>query len=110
VHPTPHHDSYPGAATRCNPAWHSRPARRTSGGTGRYQAATGRAADAAAISFYRLAWALADLAAFTGLLRAPHRCDSDTKKAWPGLLGTLHPGPVPGPYQHLASLCCKLIS
>jgi len=69
----------------------------------RYRAVTGRAIDAAAISFYRLTWALADLAAFTSLLRAPHRRDNDTEKAWRGLLATLHPGSAAGPYQHLTS-------
>lgn len=73
------------------------------GALDRYQAATGRAVHDAAISFYRLAWALADLAAFAGRLRAPHRRDNDTEKAWRGFLGTLHPGSAPGPYRHLTS-------
>jgi spectinomycin phosphotransferase len=67
----------------------------------RYTELTGRAVDPAAIELFRLTWALADLAAFTGVLRAPHGRDADTEKAYRGLLGTLHPGTEPGPYEHV---------
>jgi spectinomycin phosphotransferase len=57
-----------------------------------YSESTGRAIDDAAISFYRLAWTLADLASFTGVLRAEHQRDRDTEKAWRSFLASLHPG------------------
>ncbi|HEY1321153.1 MAG TPA: phosphotransferase [Streptosporangiaceae bacterium] len=68
-----------------------------------YRAATGRAVDGAAVSCYRLEWALKDLAAFTGLLRGRHQRDKDTEKAWWAFLATLHPGIAPGPYRHLTA-------
>lgn len=47
-----------------------------------YAEATGRAPDATAAALYRLAWQLADLAAFTDQLRTGHRRNADTEKAW----------------------------
>jgi spectinomycin phosphotransferase len=47
-----------------------------------YAAATGRTPDVRAIEFFRLMWRLQDLAAFIGLIRAPHTDDPDTEKAW----------------------------
>jgi spectinomycin phosphotransferase len=51
----------------------------------RYVAATGRTPDPQALRFYRLTWALQDLAAFLSVMRAPHDDDLDTEKAWHGL-------------------------
>ncbi len=45
----------------------------------------GRKVDPAAMDFYRLAWDLDDLAAFTNELRLPHRESKDTVKAYEGL-------------------------
>jgi len=50
-----------------------------------YADATDRAIDETAVSLYRLTWTLADLAAFTTALRAPHRTTADTKRALAGL-------------------------
>lgn len=50
-----------------------------------YTARTGRRPDAAAVSYFRLRWDLADAAAFTGVLRAPHSENADTAKALHGL-------------------------
>jgi spectinomycin phosphotransferase len=50
-----------------------------------YRQVTGRPVDYSAISCYRLAWTLADLAAFTTLLRSEHQRDQDTEKAWRAL-------------------------
>jgi hypothetical protein len=61
-----------------------------------YGESAGRVTDGAAISCYRLAWAFTDLTSFTGVLRAPHRRDADTAKAWQAVKGTLHPGSQPG--------------
>jgi len=47
-----------------------------------YTAATGHPVDAGAITFYKLAWELADLAAFVDLFRSPHRRDEDTEVAY----------------------------
>jgi len=45
----------------------------------------GRKVDQAAMDFYRLAWDLDDLAAFTNELRLPHRESKDTVKAYEGV-------------------------
>jgi spectinomycin phosphotransferase len=50
-----------------------------------YADATGRLLDRAALDFFRLTWDLADIAAFTDALRAPHRRDADTAKAYDAL-------------------------
>ena len=56
-----------------------------------YSEVTGRAVDTAAIAFYRLGWTLADVAAFTGLLRSGHQRTRDTEHAWKALQVSLRP-------------------
>jgi spectinomycin phosphotransferase len=51
-----------------------------------YTAATGNQLDSVALSYFRLSWNLADLAAFTNVLRSPHCRSADTEKAYEGLL------------------------
>jgi spectinomycin phosphotransferase len=48
----------------------------------RYAGATGRDIDGEALSMYRLAWDLTDIALFTKLLRSGHRRTADTEAAW----------------------------
>ena len=48
----------------------------------RYADATGRDIDGEALSMYRLAWDLTDIALFTKLLRSAHRRTADTETAW----------------------------
>jgi spectinomycin phosphotransferase len=50
-----------------------------------YADATGHELDPAAMNFFRLRWDLADIAAFTDLLRSPHRHTEDTEKAYDAL-------------------------
>jgi spectinomycin phosphotransferase len=50
-----------------------------------YADATGHELDQVAVSFFRLTWDLADLAAFASVLRSPHRRSEDTVKAYDGL-------------------------
>jgi len=50
-----------------------------------YTAATGHPVDANALTFYRLTWELADLAAFIDLFRSPHRRTADTEVAYEAL-------------------------
>ena len=50
-----------------------------------YGDATGHEVDQVAVDLFRLTWDLADLAAFTNVLRAPHRETADTVKAYDGL-------------------------
>jgi len=50
-----------------------------------YADATGYQPDEVALDFFRLRWDLADLAAFTRVLRSPHRESEDTVKAYNGL-------------------------
>ncbi len=73
------------------------------GALARYCEATGRAVDTMAISFYRLAWTLADIASFTGRLRAAHQRDNDTEHALTALKISLEPDPSArtGPFRHL---------
>jgi spectinomycin phosphotransferase len=54
-----------------------------------YTEATGRPIDHSAIALYRLAWTLADLTAYSSLLRSEHRADQDTTKAWASLKKSL---------------------
>lgn len=63
------------------------------GALARYTVLTGRAVDATAVSFYRLAWKLADIAAFTRVLRSAHQRDRDTEHAWGSLQIALSPDP-----------------
>jgi spectinomycin phosphotransferase len=50
-----------------------------------YADATGHQPDQVAMTFFRLRWELADLAAYTDVLRSPHRDSGDTVKAYEGL-------------------------
>jgi spectinomycin phosphotransferase len=50
-----------------------------------YADATGHQPDQVAMNFFRLTWDLADLAAYTDVLRSPHRASDDTAKAFEGL-------------------------
>jgi hypothetical protein len=50
-----------------------------------YTDATGHTLDQAALDFFRLKWDLADIAAFTGVLRDSHSQNEDTAKAYDGL-------------------------
>ena len=50
-----------------------------------YTKATGRTVDTMALSYYRLAWTLADIASFTGRLRSAHERNPDTEHAWRAL-------------------------
>jgi spectinomycin phosphotransferase len=52
----------------------------------RYEDATGRAVDAAALAFFRLTWDLKDLAEYLKLLRAPHIASEDTRRALTGIV------------------------
>jgi len=45
----------------------------------------GTAVDQVAVDFFRLRWDLSDLAAFTNVLRSPHRESADTLKAYDGV-------------------------
>ena len=54
-----------------------------------YTAATGRALDATALRYFRLRWDLADIAAFTDLLRSPHRESEDAVAAYDNLASYL---------------------
>lgn len=50
-----------------------------------YTEATGHAIDRSALDFYRLAWLVTDVAAFTTELRRPHADDANTGHAWRAL-------------------------
>lgn len=50
-----------------------------------YVDATGHELDAVAMNFFRLRWDLADIAAFSDLLRSPHDHTEDTEKAYDAL-------------------------
>jgi spectinomycin phosphotransferase len=52
----------------------------------RYEDATGRAVDAAALAFFRLTWDLKDLAEYLKLLRTPHTASEDTRRALTGIV------------------------
>jgi spectinomycin phosphotransferase len=53
--------------------------------TATYEETTGHRPDPVALDFFRLAWDLADLAAYIDVLRSPHRDSDDTAKAYQGL-------------------------
>jgi spectinomycin phosphotransferase len=55
----------------------------------RYADATGRAADPAALAFYRLRWALDDISGFVTVLRSAHHRTADPEHAWRGLQITI---------------------
>lgn len=63
------------------------------GALARYTALTGTAVDTTAIGFYRLGWKLADIAAFTGVLRSVHERTRDTEHAWRSLQIAVSPAP-----------------
>jgi len=65
----------------------------------RYQQATGRELDPAAIALYRLRWYLDDLASAIRLFRHPHRDTPDTRRWWRGLAPRL--GQLPQWLDHL---------
>src|SRR5579859_549125 len=71
------------------------------GALARYRQLTGRAADGNATAFFRLAWQLSDIAAYTGKLREPHRRNRDSEKAWTSLRLSLEPDPSarPAPFR-----------
>lgn len=48
-------------------------------------AIVGGEVDRDAMNFFRLTWTLADIAAFTEVLRSPHRRSADTEKAYDAL-------------------------
>jgi spectinomycin phosphotransferase len=54
-----------------------------------YTAATGRAIDPAALTFYRLRWALDDMSAFIARLRAARERTADADHAWRALQETI---------------------
>lgn len=58
---------------------------------GRYEEASGRRVDGAAIRLYRLRWRLEDVATYTKVLRSPHRRTADTEHAWRALNISLGP-------------------
>jgi spectinomycin phosphotransferase len=51
-----------------------------------YTDAAGHELDQVALDFFRLRWDLADIAAFTDLLRSPHHHTEDTEKAYDALM------------------------
>jgi spectinomycin phosphotransferase len=51
-----------------------------------YAEATGHELDQATMHLFRLRWDLADIAAFTDLLRSPHERTKDTEKAYDALM------------------------
>jgi len=57
----------------------------TAEGLQAYTDATGHAIDRSALDFYRLAWLVTDVAAFTTALRQPHTDDANTAHAWRAL-------------------------
>ncbi|MGP3929611.1 phosphotransferase family protein [Nonomuraea sp. KM88] len=59
------------------------------GDLARYAKATGRTPDPRALAFYRLRWALDDVAEFVEWLRSPHGRTPDAEQAWTSLAGTL---------------------
>jgi len=54
-----------------------------------YTTATGRAIDPAALTFYRLRWALDDMSAFLARLRAARQRTADAEHAWRALRETI---------------------
>jgi spectinomycin phosphotransferase len=55
---------------------------RSEGSFAQYEDLTGRSISNAAISFYRLAWTLSDIASFAETLRAPHEEDRSVREKW----------------------------
>jgi hypothetical protein len=63
---------------------------RSTGGADVYASCSGRRLDRGLVRRYRLAWAMADLAAFFPLLRDTRAETSDTAWSWEACQGTLH--------------------
>ncbi|TDD13705.1 phosphotransferase [Nonomuraea diastatica] len=59
------------------------------GDLARYAEATGRTPEPRALAFYRLRWALDDVAEFVEWLRSPHGRTPDAEQAWTSLAETL---------------------
>jgi spectinomycin phosphotransferase len=76
----------------------------TPGALAAYTEATGYTADAKTVSYYRLAWRLADLAGYTRKLRSAHQRDGNTERAWAALQLVLDsaPGGWSGPFHHVS--------
>jgi spectinomycin phosphotransferase len=72
------------------------------GALDRYRQLTDRDVDGMAISYYRLAWTLSDIAAYTGDLRSAHRRSPDTERALRALRLSLEPDPAarPAPFRY----------
>jgi spectinomycin phosphotransferase len=62
-----------------------------------YSDATGRPVDDTAIHLYRLAWTLADVAAFIALFRSEHGTNDGSQKTWDAFTNSLG-GTPPQPY------------
>jgi spectinomycin phosphotransferase len=62
-----------------------------------YGDATGRPINYTAVDLYRLAWTLADVAAFIAFFRSEHGTNQGTEKQWQALIDSLEGGP-PRPY------------
>jgi len=75
----------------------------TAGALAAYTDATGRTADTMTLSYYRLAWRLADLAGFTRRLRSAHQRDGNTEHAWASLQIVLGAGQAgrAEPFRHV---------
>jgi hypothetical protein len=58
---------------------------------------TGRSVNGTAVSFFRLAWALSDIASFAAMFRSPHQQTRWTGQKWSGFLRLLG-GTPPAPY------------
>jgi spectinomycin phosphotransferase len=56
-----------------------------------YEAATGCEVSNEAMSLYRRAWLLADIAAYIALFRSPHDSTADTEESWTYLESALNP-------------------
>jgi hypothetical protein len=63
-----------------------------------YSQLTGRAVNRTAISFYRLAWTLSDIASFAGLFRSDHSGTDWVEQKWRGFLQLLAGAPS-APYS-----------
>jgi spectinomycin phosphotransferase len=63
-----------------------------------YTEVTGRPVDSTAISLFRLAWILSDIAVSVALLRSDHASDDDTEKSLRGLSESLAGSTSTQPY------------
>jgi spectinomycin phosphotransferase len=68
-----------------------------------YTQVTGRMADATTLSYYRMAWRLADLASCVRVLSSAHQQDGTTERAWASMQIILDSGPSGwnGPFHHV---------